>query len=134
MEAGRNISRGLVEKIHHHLSTNINMDMEGLSITEPLTDSFSNNNLKYSYPSISQAISSKYRYCRPFTCSVCQKSFTQKHVLDDHFRIHTGEKPFVCDLCKRGFRQKNNLKRHMKCHHKFCFQGTYCIFFFSQNY
>lgn len=55
---------------------------------------------------------------RPFTCPECHKSFTQKHVLDDHFRIHTGEKPFVCNFCKRGFRQKNNLKRHMKSHHR----------------
>ena len=55
---------------------------------------------------------------RPFTCSECHKSFTQKHVLDDHFRIHTGEKPFVCSFCKRGFRQKNNLKRHVRSHHR----------------
>lgn len=68
---------------------------------------------KYLYPSQPLNRSEKQR---PYTCVECNKSFTQKHVLEDHFRIHTGEKPFGCDICKKSFRQKNNLKRHMRCH------------------
>ena len=36
---------------------------------------------------------------RPFSCDQCNKKFSQKGNLDEHRRMHTGEKPFVCDIC-----------------------------------
>ena len=33
---------------------------------------------------------------KPFTCSVCDKGFTQKGIMQRHEKIHTGEKLFKC--------------------------------------
>ena len=49
---------------------------------------------------------------KPYTCSVCNRSFTYKaHVLR-HMSVHTGEKPFMCHLCSQSFANKSNFIRH----------------------
>ncbi|VVC41740.1 Zinc finger C2H2-type [Cinara cedri] len=49
-------------------------------------------------------------------CNVCTKSFTCKSKLDQHNRIHTGEKPFSCNVCGLMFSHQSNLTSHSRIH------------------
>ena len=60
----------------------------------------------------------------------CKKGFIEKHELDQHKRVHSGEKPFQCNVCGTGFRQNAHLRTHMRVHTgstpyqcKLCFQS-----------
>lgn len=53
---------------------------------------------------------------KPFRCLDCGHSFTQKHALLSHQRIHTGEKPYVCSVCSKALSSKHTLMEHMNLH------------------
>ena len=53
---------------------------------------------------------------KPFSCSVCQKSFTQKSSLTYHMRSHQ-EKLFTCYICKKAFHTKQERDVHHKMHY-----------------
>ena len=53
---------------------------------------------------------------KPYTCSLCNKSFAQNCTMIIHMRTHTKEKPFTCSLCSKPFSDKKNLTRHMGIH------------------
>ena len=51
-----------------------------------------------------------------FTCSMCDKKFTQVNYSKTHERIHSGEKPFSCSKCDKSFTTAGNLKTHERIH------------------
>ncbi|XP_061521531.1 zinc finger protein 79-like isoform X2 [Phycodurus eques] len=51
---------------------------------------------------------------KPFTCSICNTSFSDSSTLGKHKRRHTGEKPFSCNVCDKRFPFKFQVKKH-KC-------------------
>ncbi|GAB0093734.1 zinc finger protein 260 isoform X1 [Sergentomyia squamirostris] len=92
---------------------------------------------------------------RPFTCNICERSFTlastlslhkkrthlgikphectdcgwkfaQSSDLIKHMRKHSGERPYKCEICDLAFSQRRNLKNHMKMHTEAPSKCKYC--------
>lgn len=55
---------------------------------------------------------------RGYQCEICGRSFSEKRNVDDHRRIHTGERPFVCETCGKSFAQRSSMKIHWKQMHE----------------
>ncbi|KAM7175394.1 DNA-binding protein Ikaros isoform 8-T8 [Macrochelys suwanniensis] len=53
---------------------------------------------------------------RPFHCTQCGASFTQKGNLLRHIKLHSGEKPFKCHLCNYACRRRDALTGHLRTH------------------
>lgn len=51
-----------------------------------------------------------------FECQTCHKTFGYKHVLQNHEKVHTGEKSYRCPKCDKCFRRDHHLKVHMRLH------------------
>ena len=55
---------------------------------------------------------------KPYTCTYCDKAFTQLTDTIRHERIHTGEKPYTCMYCDKAFSQISDKTRHEKRKHR----------------
>merc|ERR1712129_131867 len=70
-----------------------------------------------SMPAFAVHLQSHYKN---FQCKVCEKTFSRSWLLQNHMRLHTGEKPFGCNLCEKKFSDKSNLRSHTKTHQRNC--------------
>lgn len=53
---------------------------------------------------------------KTYVCDVCNKKFSIRKILKNHYRIHTGEKPFECSVCNAKFSRSASLHRHRTTH------------------
>jgi uncharacterized Zn-finger protein len=51
-----------------------------------------------------------------YSCSQCTKSSAWSTKLQQHIRIHSGEKPYICMKCQKAFSRSEKFKLQMKRH------------------
>ena len=49
-------------------------------------------------------------------CEICGRNFREPYYLQQHMRVHTGEKPYMCEICGAAFSLSTSLKRHRNKH------------------
>ncbi|KAF3845567.1 hypothetical protein F7725_008730 [Dissostichus mawsoni] len=55
---------------------------------------------------------------KPFSCSLCSRSFSDSSAKRRHEASHSGRKPFSCSSCSLSFTRLDNLKTHSRGHSK----------------
>jgi uncharacterized Zn-finger protein len=53
---------------------------------------------------------------RPFSCSICEKSFSRLDKLRMHERIHAGIKPYKCGMCDYVSNDSGAVRKHLRVH------------------
>ncbi|XP_029927936.1 zinc finger protein 407 [Myripristis murdjan] len=58
------------------------------------------------------------RKMRKFDCEVCERSFSEKWALNNHMKLHSGEKPYKCawPSCHYAFLNLSAMKDHYRTH------------------
>lgn len=51
-----------------------------------------------------------------FKCLTSEKTFSTYYNLNQHMKIHSGEKLQICDICLKSFGRKSVLRRHFETH------------------
>ncbi|KAH8110757.1 hypothetical protein DFH11DRAFT_1859986 [Phellopilus nigrolimitatus] len=59
-------------------------------------------------------VDDRRRYC--CTYEGCSKSYRKPCRLEEHERVHTGERPFSCTTCQKTYLRESHLQAHMRSH------------------
>ncbi|XP_054276332.1 zinc finger protein 182-like isoform X1 [Macrosteles quadrilineatus] len=73
---------------------------------------------------------------RPFTCSMCHKSFAdRKLVIEGHIALHLDETLIYCSMCYASLAERSNLRAHQRTrgHHQWAWRCKMCGKAFSQR-
>ncbi|XP_049870479.1 uncharacterized protein LOC126369927 isoform X2 [Pectinophora gossypiella] len=56
---------------------------------------------------------------KKYVCKVpeCGKSFHRSYYLSEHMKVHSGARPFSCSICGKTSSNKPNHNKHLKIHH-----------------
>ncbi|CAG9768786.1 unnamed protein product [Ceutorhynchus assimilis] len=58
----------------------------------------------------------RHKFKGQFLCTLCGKGFNSQGCLNRHARVHTGEKNYQCEICQKRFPSSNNLNIHLRTH------------------
>ena len=81
-----------------------------------------------SYKSKGTLVDHEKMHAGLYKCTFCGKPFGRLSYLEDHERVHTGEKPFACghDGCFKKFKALRNLSQHRHIHGAKRYQCKLC--------
>ncbi|XP_067635472.1 zinc finger protein 493-like [Eurosta solidaginis] len=76
----------------------------------------------------------KMHSLKQHVCNICGSAFKQRHRLEQHKKLHNGEKPYKCDYCEMCFVRPDHKRRHMRIHTgEKPYKCKYCNRSFSQS-
>jgi len=52
----------------------------------------------------------------PLECLICGKRYKEKHSLQNHLEMHSGEEKYPCEICSKRFKTKERLLVHKQLH------------------
>jgi len=52
-----------------------------------------------------------------FQCEICDRKFAHRTAIDNHRRLHTGERPHQCPMCGMAFPSLSGLTQHKDSWH-----------------
>ncbi|KAJ0177610.1 hypothetical protein K1T71_006483 [Dendrolimus kikuchii] len=61
----------------------------------------------------------EHEIAKKYVCKVpeCGKSFHRSYYLSEHMKVHSGARPFSCTICGKTSSNKSNHNKHVKIHH-----------------